>query len=395
MTKIKTADNPRLRRIAVLLGTSLGWREKVMRGIAGYAHEHGPWHVYTAPEGTEDSLFFSSSYKWDGLIVRVTSSRFSRRILALGVPAVSVGSVKVHSPKLPRVKVDDEKLLRPAVRHLLAGGLRNFAYCSFFGTRSAEDRGPIFARLVAEQGGTCAFHSDSCKLPPGAAWQARQRELVRWVKGLEKPVGILCWNPDTACHVVEACHIAGVKVPDEAAVVAADDDKPKCELCSPTVTGVEIPAGRLGYEAAALLDRMMNGEPPPAEGAVMVEPSGVVTVRESSDLSHLQDRDVHRAVRFMRDRAGEPITIADVVEHLQVSRRWLERHFRRVLNRSPHDELHAARLELAKRLLLETDLPAVKVARSAGFGSAPYLNQIFRRETGLTPGAFRRRFRIE
>ena len=68
-------DRPR--RVAVLAGSSLGWREKIIRGIAGYAHEHGPWHVYTAPEGTEDSVFFSENYRWDGVIVRVTSDRRS------------------------------------------------------------------------------------------------------------------------------------------------------------------------------------------------------------------------------------------------------------------------------------------------------------------------------
>src|SRR5277367_5404890 len=113
-------------RVAVLAGSSLGWREKIMRGIAGYAHEHGPWHVYTAPEGTEDSVFFAENYRWDGVIVRVTSDNRSRRVRALGVPAVSIGSVKVKNARMPRVRVDDEKLTAMAARHLRAGGLRRF-----------------------------------------------------------------------------------------------------------------------------------------------------------------------------------------------------------------------------------------------------------------------------
>ena len=95
MDRKPTLPGERLRRVAVLIGSSLGWREKVMRGIAGYAHEHGPWHVYTAPEGTEDSLFFSEKYRWDGAIVRVLSGRLARRLPALGVPAVTIGSARV------------------------------------------------------------------------------------------------------------------------------------------------------------------------------------------------------------------------------------------------------------------------------------------------------------
>src|SRR5579885_1231210 len=120
-----------VRRVAVLAGSSIGWREKLMRGIAGYSNEHGHWHVYTAPEGTEASLFFSESYSWDGLIVRVTDAAEARRIVKLGVPAVSVGSARVPSMSLPRVKVDDAALTGLAARHLITGGLRQFGYCSW------------------------------------------------------------------------------------------------------------------------------------------------------------------------------------------------------------------------------------------------------------------------
>ena len=91
----------KVRRVAVLAGSSIGWREKLMRGIAGYSNEHGHWHVYTAPEGTEASLFFSETYSWDGLIVRVIESSEARRILKLGVPAVSVGSARIPIGNAP------------------------------------------------------------------------------------------------------------------------------------------------------------------------------------------------------------------------------------------------------------------------------------------------------
>jgi len=382
-----------MRRVAVLAGTSLGWREKVMRGIASYAHEHGPWHVYTSPEGTEDSLFFSQSYQWDGIIVRVTSARFSRRILALGVPAVSIGSVKVHSVHLPRIKVDDEKLTALAARHLLGGGLRHFGYCNFFIGRGQEDRGPAFARHVGKHGCPCEFYSDFSRLRPNASWQLRQRELARWVQRLPKPVGIFTWNADVACHVVEAGHTAGVAMPREAAVLAGDEDKMKCELSRPTVSAVEIPAERMGYEAAALLDRLMAGAPAPA-GPVMVEPSGNLIIRESSSTSLLPDWEVHEAVRFIRASAAEPITVEAVARHVQLSRRSLERHFLRVLGRPPHEELRQARFELAKKLLLETDWPLAQVARAAGLTSATYLSQVFRREARCTPRQFRQQFRL-
>lgn len=377
------------RRVAVLAGSSLSWREKIMRGIARYAHEHGPWHVYTAPEGTEDSVFFSDNYRWDGVIVRVTSDSRSRRVLALGVPAVSIGSVRVKSRRLPRVRVNDEKLTALAAQHLRSSGLRRFAYCNYLPQRGAEDRGPAFARHVAEHGAPCDFYCDFSRLKPGASWQARQRDLARWLRRLEKPVGLFTWNADIACQVVEACHLAGVDVPGAVAVLSGDEDM-KCELSRPTISAIEIPAERIGYEAATLLDRMMSGAPSPAE--VLIEPSAVIAVRESSKNVQADGWEVYQAVRFLREHAAEAITVDAAAQEVQVSRRWLERHFQRLLGRTPHEELRSARLELAQKLLLETEWPLAEVARAVGLTSAPYLNFVFRRAIGCTPAEFRSRF---
>jgi LacI family transcriptional regulator len=380
----------RLRRVAVLAGSSLSWREKIIRGIARYAHEHGPWHVYTAPEGTEDLAFFSGNYRWDGVIVRVTTDLRSRRALALGAPAVSIGSVQLKRRRLPRVRVDDEKLTELAARHLRGGGLARFAYCNYYPRRTDEDRGPAFARHLAREGCPCDFYCDFGRLRAGASWQARQKHLARWLRRLEKPVGVFTWNADIACQLIEACHLAGVEVPGEVMVLSGDEDV-KCELSRPTISAIEIPAERIGYEAAALLDQMMGGETPPTE--VLVEPSSVIAVRASTETSHVDGWEVHRAVRFLRAHAAEPITVDRVAREVSVSRRWLERHFRRILGRAPHEELREARLELAKKLLLETDWPLAEVAQAAGLTSAPYLNYVFRRSAGCTPAEFRRRFR--
>jgi LacI family transcriptional regulator len=377
----------KVRRVAVLAGSSISWREKLMRGIAGYSHEHGNWHVYTAPEGAESTLFFSETYQWDGLIVRVIDQAEAKRVLKQGIPAVTVGSVRVTGTPIPRVKVDDNTLTSVAAKHLIAGGLREFAYCSFFKS-TEEDRGAAFREALREAGFGCAHYSEATKLPRNAPWPTRQRDLIRWVRQLPRPVGILTWNPDIACQLIEACNVAQVQVPREIAIITADDDPMKCELSNPTITAIEIPAVRLGYEAAALLDRMMSGKPAP-ESPLLIQPAGIVTIRQSSNTSMLPDRDVYLAAQYIREHAAEPVKMDDVARKLAVSRRWLERHFKRVMGHPPHEELQRCRLERAKKLLLETDLDAARVGGVSGFGSASYFNTFFRRLTGMTPLQFR------
>jgi LacI family transcriptional regulator len=382
---------PKPRHVAILIGSSITWREKVMRGIAGYSHEHGHWHVYTAPEGEEDAIFFPDNYKWDGLIVRIRDWRLARRVMKLA-PAVSIGSVRSPSVALPRVHVDESKLTALAVRHFLSGGVRRFAYCAWL-PRNSEDRGPAFAAQLATQGHECLFYSDYSKLDVSASWKVRQNDLANWVRKLPKPIGILAWNPDVACQLVEACSRTRISVPKNVAVVAADDDRFKCELSSPSVSAIEIPAERIGYEAAALLDRMMDGDPFPSK-PVLIEPAGVVTVRQSSNTFDLPDRDVHLALQFIKDNVAKGIGVPDIAQHLSLSRRRLERNFQRALGYSPGEQIRRARLDLSRQMLLETDLPAAKIAAASGFASPSHFSAFFQTATGLTPLSFRGRYRL-
>ncbi len=379
-----------VRRVVAMVGTSIAWREQVMRGIAGFAHEQAKWHVYMAPEGFENSLFFNSTYRWDGVIARVGSVRLAKAVCSLGVPVVNISSLRARGVNLPQVKVDDRKLTLAAARHLLAAGMRRFAYCGSWDL--PEDRGEAFAKEIAGHGYQCAFYAQWSQLHGQTTWQKRQRDLARWVAALAKPVGILTWNSDIACQVLEACNLAGVSVPEDVGIIAGDDDELMCELCNPTISALELPTERIGYEAASLLDRLMDGSPPPKQ-PVLIEPSGIITLRQSTDTSALENRDVHQAVQFIREHATEPITVADVAQQVLVSRRWLERHFRQVLGCSPHDEIRRTRVDRAKKLLLETPWPVAKVAQATGFKSASYMTSVFTRETTLTPAKFRQRFR--
>jgi len=363
-----------------------------MRGIASYAHERGNWHVFSAPEGEEYAVFSPGGYQWDGLIIRPAGGVFIRRVMKLKVPVVSVGSLVVQPP-IPRVKVNDRENTALILRHLLNGGIKRFGYCSFFPNLMVEDRGRAFIENVRASGYGCSVFNQFAKLRVGDSWQTRLRQLTAWLKQLSKPVGIACYTPYVACQLVDACNRAGIAVPDEVAVIAADDDPMKCELSRPTVTAAEIPASRIGFEAASLLDRMINGY---RGSSLMVEvpPTGVIVMRESTALRDLADREVRQADELLRKMPPGELSVKKLSEKMLVSERWLQRHFQRVFGITPSQRMAEIRLESAKRLLLETDWPAVRIARQSGFYSASHLNRVIRKETGVTPGEFRRRHRF-
>jgi LacI family transcriptional regulator len=192
---------------------------------------------------------------------------------------------------------------------------------------------------------------------------------------------------------LEACRRAGVVVPDEVAVIGVDDDEPLCEVAFPGLSSVWPDHERVGYEAAAMLDRMMKGAAPPAE-PMYVPPRGVVT-RRSSDVLAVEDRDVAIAIRVIREHACDAggLTTDDVAEEVSVSRSVLQRRFKQAVGRTLHAEMLRVRLARARELLAETDLPIAVVADKAGFRHQEYLGAVFRQRVGTTPAQFRQTHR--
>lgn len=67
------------------------------------------------------------------------------------------------------------------------------------------------------------------------------------------------------------------------------------------------------------------------------------------------------------------------------------RRFKATIGDAPHQYVLARRVNGAKRLLLESDLPLAEIAAALGFSSQAHLTGIFGRTVGMTPGAYRTR----
>jgi LacI family transcriptional regulator len=145
---------------------------------------------------------------------------------------------------------------------------------------------------------------------------------------------------------------------------------------------------RTGYEAARLLDLMMAGETVPPVGH-FIDPLGVET-RQSTDVLAIEDRDVASALRYIRENACFGMNVSDILKEVPVSRRVLESRFRKLLGRTPHQEIQRLRIDRVKHLLAETDMSLAEIANRAGFEHVEYLSFAFKRETGETPSQYRR-----
>jgi LacI family transcriptional regulator len=374
----------RRRKVALLIETSNAYARGLVQGVVHYVREHGAWSFQMMEQGRgDDPPAWLQHWDGDGIIARIETPRIARAVVKTGLPTVDLSAARLVT-SLPWVETDDAEIARLAAEHLLERGFKHFGYCGDARFNWSVWRGDFFADRLRRAGHD--FHSYRSD-PAETDLEMENRRLTEWLRGLPKPVGIMACYDRRGQQVLDACRNAGLAVPDEVAVVGVDNDELLCELAAPPLSSVIPNTHRTGYEAAALLDRMMTGKKVAAKPH-LISPLGVAA-RQSTDVLAIDDREIVRAVRYIREHACEGINVSDLLRAVALSRRVLEQRFQRLLGRTPHEEIMHVRLSRVQRLLAETDLPLYLIAERAGFEHVEYLSVAFKRELGKTPRQFR------
>lgn len=382
-------------QVALLIESSRAYGRRILFGIARYVREHQPWAISLQERSLGETCpAWFKTWKGDGVIARVENRQIASVIRRLRVPAVDVRYL-LRNLKLPSVRPNDPAAARMAFEHLRERGFHHFAFCGFNGADYSDIRRDTFASCARDAGFQCHVYSRSKESRRQSTREYEARGLkdgqavVRWLKKLPTPLGLMACNDIRGQQVLNACRAAGIVVPDEVAVVGVDNDEVLCELSDPPLSSVSLDTERIGYEAAALLDQMIAGNPP-ASPNTFVEPVGVIT-RRSTDVLAIEDKQIAEVLRLIHERANEGIDVGDILSSTPLSRSTLERRFIRLLGHTPKEEILRIRITRAKQLLAETDLPLAVVAEKVGFEHAEYFNVIFKKKTRLTPGMFRSR----
>ncbi len=374
----------------VLLAITIA-QQAYSRGIVRFAREHD-WHLVTDMTYTGRVPL---GWRGDGIL---TVLGYRRELVDFvchaRVPTVAITLVNETVP-LPRVEGDNRRIGQLAAEHFLERGYRHYAWAPFLNDVMNAERFEGFS-------GTLAKHGLDCRVLPlahslrGRAWQenwaGRRRRLVRELEGLPRPAAVFAYNDCLAADLIDACRDGGLRVPEEIAVLGVDNDPDVCDCAPVPLSSVRHDLEGMAYEAAALLERLMSGRKPP-RGVVRIPPKGVVT-RVSTDMRAVSDLHVAIALRCLSDRFRDPqISVADVVSAAGVSRRQLERSFRRETGSTIHGHLTRARVTHAAQLLAEGELKVAAIAAAAGFSGPAHLHRAFRRTAGTTPRRYRVRQR--
>lgn len=388
MQDSKSQEDDARFRVALIVETSNEYARGLLRGIAHYSNDHGPWSLSLSEHGPWLSNFHGKGkdtvvpdwlerWEGDGIIARIESPALARLIEKKGLPTVDVGAFH-EIESLPWVVTDDVAVARLAFEHLTERGFRHLAFVSDGLSRGLEVRAAEFRRLAEES---------SCSFELIEFGEDSHRHLETRIRELPKPLGIMAGYDVVGRRVLDACLNVGIAVPEEVGVIGVDDDKLVCSLTDPPLSSVILNTHRAGFEAGRLLEECIRGDEA-SPRTVRIPPLGV-SARRSSDALAIEDQDIANAVQFIRNHACNGISIADVLRAVPLSRRALEKRFRMLVGRSPHQQIIYERINRIRSLLVTTDLPLAQIAELTGFRHSEYLTVAFKREVGVSPSAYR------
>ena len=374
------------RHIAVVM--ELTWPYKrhygIFAGIQDYAEKHAHWSFDL---GNYPELQLAEGGRFDGIIGRIRKDCLTAARDA-AVPVVNVMLGSPVSSQVPGVHTDFYAAGRMATEHLIARGLRRLTHFGYTGAPASKQHYQGMCEVAREHDYPCTRHTVSCHYDESRdQWKRFIDQVKRSQAGWEAPVGVGCMADELCRSVASACLTMGWVIPEQLAMVGSGNHVMICSAIDPTLSSIDMGYHQCGYEAARLLDRLMQGDTPPAEP--LYTPLKELVVRRSSDVFAVSDQKVAQALRYMADHAGGALSVPSIARSVGLGRQSLERRFNRHVGRTINDELIRLRVETLKRLLVESDEPIKTLSAEAGFGTTVSMHTMFKRHTGMTPAAYR------
>jgi len=377
-------------RIALQFDKAGSYARGIVAGVGQYVRSSSlEWRLQLV---TPDDVV-TSGVPWDGCIADFDNRSVFDVIKTRQRPLIAVASARRAAEQcpaeIPLVMSDGGAFVALACEHFAERGLPTLAFYGrprYAGLAWAEEREDAFRKRVAAMRQTANVFGDGVLRDPSMPQTVLLNELGRWLRGLQKPCGIVAVNDSSAQELLQACAAAGLSVPDEIAVVGIDNDEVAASLSRVEISSVVQDTERIGKLAAQMLHACLK-RAGPMQTRVLVPPARLA-VRASSMYLQGTNPLVTRARAFIVQFAGHGIKSDQVAHHVNVSRSTIERLFHQECGCSVHDEILRVRLDMAQHMLKAGKLSASEVAIRCGFRTLQYMHVVFKREVGCTPSEY-------
>jgi len=388
------SDNTAMKKIGILIERQRGYGRRLCEGVVRFACERNDWSLKFI-EFSELRQDIRRN-KYDGFIARVMNDGIAKAIASVGKPVVDVFVEK----SVPGFAATDQNALvvgQMAARHFIEHHFANFAFCGYNGRSYSDGRRHGFVRSLELNHFKCSVYStprialkdfeDSVVMHERFGMPSDAVRLLKWLRGLPKPVAIFCAHDMRAYQVSEICRANGISVPGDVAILGVDNDELVCQFTDPPISSIDQNPVGIGYAAAELLQKMFD-EPGIVPPPIRVKPLKLVE-RGSTRIYPLSPPWLSDALVFIRANITKNITAADVYAHVGKSHTLVDRAFRQQLSTTVQKEISKTRLAEAKRLVKTTSMPLKSIAKVSGFSTLQYFSTSFAKAFGSSPSSFR------
>ena len=386
-----------MKNIGVMIERVRAYSRRLCKGIIQYSKEHNDWSLFMLD--WKDLSDRKKLKDFDGFIARVTDTSCAEAFASMGKPVVDV-LCHVEHTSFATCDQDADSVGLLAVQHFMDHRFRHFAFFGHEGQPYSDRRRIAFTKELQAQGCDCDIYRTPKKFfmdfntriirEERYMTDKESSDIRKWISRLKKPVAVFCSNDLRACQLANECHHIGIRIPEDVAILGVDDDELTCCFTSPDISSIDPNAEAIGQAAAETLDNMMNGKTRIAPH-VAVKARRLVE-RGSTQVYTIDPPWLSQALVFIRTNVARRLTASDVFKYIGKSHSAVDDTFKRILNTTVSAEIAKSRIDEAKQLLRQTELPLDRVSSLSGFASIQYFTNSFTKTIGKSPGAYRATF---
>jgi len=358
--------------------------QRTLEGIAAYNHSVA-WRLRIADISRNDINKVIQKWRPDGIIFN------GNRKLKIS-PNIPLISLFRKHPGVVSIFIDDEKIGEDAANYFLDKNFKHFAFITGNMRESSKIRYAQFKKTIEHHNLSSTYYESKCEYGIFASSEADDliAKMAQWLKRQSFPLAVHAFNDCHALQVIEACHQANLSVPDHVAVLGFENDTHVSLLSTPHLSSIRMPFREIGQEAARLLHRQLEGKKVDSEKeSKSYLPCGIEE-RWSTEIINIDDVSVVKALKYVRAHRSEPLKSATVIHASGVSKTLLLKKFKQYLKRSPLQEIHKQKMDLAAELLKNSSMNITEVGECCGIRDVVQFSKLFKKYWKKTPVAYRK-----
>jgi LacI family transcriptional regulator len=271
--------------------------------------------------------------------------------------------------------------------YFLKKGFTNFAFYGFKNIVWSRERAEGFEERIKEAGYAVHYfeHKKSRSMD---LWYYKASALSRWLQSLPKPIALMTCDDNQGLHITEAAKHAGIRIPEDVAVLGVDNDENMCYLSDPPLSSISMDIEKGGYEAAKLIQQMITGRTKKKYN-IIVKPTHIIT-RASTDIYASGDEHIVNALKYIHLNIDKNLKVNHVLKEIPLSRRSMEKRFIQITGYPVYKYIYNLRIEKFIQKLVETDMTITEIALELGLDNTKNISRLFKQIKGVTPLAYRK-----